>query len=94
MVGAYVPLVFRDVEIVLTDIVSGFQTLDITDLDSVRRAIDRAKPEVILHLAAATDVDRCELEPEWAHRLERWKALAEEALKKMSKKPVEAVESF
>src|SRR5438876_527751 len=68
MVGAYVPLVFRDVEIVLTDIVSGFQTLDITDLDSVRRTVDRAKPDVILHLAAATDVDRCEIEPEWAHR--------------------------
>src|ERR1051325_4803453 len=68
MVGSYVPDVFRDVELVLTDIVDGIESLDITDARSVNDAIARAKPDVVLHLAAATDVDRCELEPEWAPR--------------------------
>ena len=68
MVGSYVPDVFRGVELVLTDIVDGLERLDVTDADSVKRAIEKARPDVVLHLAAATDVDRCEKEPEWAHR--------------------------
>ena len=68
MVGSYVPDIFSDCELVLTDIVDGYRKLDISDAESVRRAVGGAKPDVVLHLGAATDVDRCELEPEWAHR--------------------------
>jgi dTDP-4-dehydrorhamnose reductase len=68
MVGSYVPEVFREWDLVLTDIVDGFARVDVTELDVVRRAIERARPDVVLHLAAATDVDRCETEPEWAWR--------------------------
>jgi dTDP-4-dehydrorhamnose reductase len=33
---------------------------DVTNLDSVKRAIDEVQPESILHCAAVTDVDACE----------------------------------
>jgi len=68
MVGSYVPDVFGDCELVVTDIVDGFESVDVTDGGSVRRAIEKVRPDVVLHLAAATDVDRCEKEPEWARR--------------------------
>src|ERR1051325_2296309 len=64
MVGSYVPDVFRDVELVLTDIVDGIESLDITDARSVNDAIARAKPDGVLHLAAATDVAPGAVEPE------------------------------
>jgi len=59
-VGSYVPDVLgKDYDLVLTDV----STWDIRVMpDWVR---DR--PDVILHLAAATDVDACEQNPEWAH---------------------------
>lgn len=68
MVGSYVPDVFKEWDLGLSDIVEGCERVDVTDGDAVRRAVGRARPDVVLHLAAATDVDRCELEPEWAHR--------------------------
>ena len=68
MVGSYVPDVFKEWELVLTDIVPGYETLDVTDERGVSGAIQRARADVVLHLAAATDVDRCEKEPGWAHR--------------------------
>ena len=68
MVGSYVPDVFKTWELVLTDIVHGYERLDVTDERAVRDAIIRARPDVVLHLAAATDVDRCEKEAAWAHR--------------------------
>ncbi len=40
--------------------------LDVTDPASVRAALDRVAPTLIIHAAAATDVDRCEREPAWA----------------------------
>ena len=36
--------------------------LDVTDRDAVRRALDAARPDVVVHLAAYTAVDRAELE--------------------------------
>jgi dTDP-4-dehydrorhamnose reductase len=41
--------------------------MDLRDADSVRDAIVAAKPEVVMHVAAFTAVDRCETEPELAH---------------------------
>lgn len=66
MVGSYVPDVFTDYELVLTDIAAGFLSLDVRDPAAVRAAMADLRPDVVLHLAAATDVDRCEQEPDWA----------------------------
>jgi dTDP-4-dehydrorhamnose reductase len=68
MVGSYVRDVFKEWELTLTDVVGGCDRLDVTHADDVTRAIQSAEPDVVLHLAAATDVDRCEKEPEWARR--------------------------
>ncbi|HEY8601396.1 MAG TPA: dTDP-4-dehydrorhamnose reductase [Thermomicrobiales bacterium] len=44
----------------------GRAELDVTDPASARAALDRVSPTLIIHAAAATDVDRCEREPAWA----------------------------
>jgi dTDP-4-dehydrorhamnose reductase len=68
-VGSYVPEVFADDELVLTDLVGGdYDPLDVCEGQEVRAAVREAKPDVILHLAAATDVDRCEQDPNLAYR--------------------------
>lgn len=67
MVGSYVREVFRNDELLLTDIVDGCGHLDVRDAAAVMKAVADAKPDVVLHLAAATDVDRCEQEPDWAY---------------------------
>jgi len=43
------------------------RSLDVTDLSEVLRVSEFYKPKVILHLAAETDVDRCERDPEHAY---------------------------
>jgi len=43
------------------------RTLDITDLKEVLMVVHSHKPEAIIHLAAETDVDRCERDPEHAY---------------------------
>jgi dTDP-4-dehydrorhamnose reductase len=62
MVGSYVQSVFKDYEIFSTDI----DTLDVRNPKLVMDAASHLRPDIILHLAAATDVDRCEQEPDWA----------------------------
>jgi dTDP-4-dehydrorhamnose reductase len=42
------------------------RSLDVTDLKEVLNVCQRYKPEAIIHLAAETDVDRCERDPEYA----------------------------
>src|SRR5258708_1772011 len=42
-------------------------TLDITDPIQVEKIFNEHKPKVVIHLAAATDVDRCEREPQYAY---------------------------
>jgi dTDP-4-dehydrorhamnose reductase len=46
--------------------VAGGSRVEITDWAAVDAALAAARPDVIWHLAAATDVDRCEREPDWA----------------------------
>src|ERR1700733_6286129 len=41
--------------------------LDISNEEAVRAAIESARPSLIVNCAAATDVDRCEREPDWAY---------------------------
>jgi len=40
--------------------------LDILDLKAVQQTLDKTKPEAVVHAAALTDVDKCELEKELA----------------------------
>lgn len=42
---------------------------DLTDRDAVLAAVTAFKPDLILHGAAFTAVDRCEVEPDVAHRV-------------------------
>lgn len=67
MVGSYVADVFKDYELVLSDIMGGFVPLDVRDPSAVKATVEQAKPDIVLHLAAATDVDRCEQKPDWAY---------------------------
>jgi dTDP-4-dehydrorhamnose reductase len=68
VVGGYVAEVFADHELVLTDIVGDLDRLDVTDPEAVRSSVTDLRPEVVIHLAAATDVDLCEKEPDLAYR--------------------------
>lgn len=43
------------------------RSLDVTDLNEVMSVCKKYKPEAIIHLAAETDVDRCERDPEYAY---------------------------
>ena len=45
---------------------NGCTALDITELNQVRETIALFQPDVIVHLAAMTDVDGCERDPEMA----------------------------
>jgi dTDP-4-dehydrorhamnose reductase len=56
MVGSYVTDVFSEGPLALTDI----DTMDIQELNSVRNVVKNKRPQIILHLAAATEVDECE----------------------------------
>lgn len=66
MVGSYVEEALFGYDLVMTDTVAGFIPLDVREPAAVMAAVAAAKPDVVLHLAAATDVDRCEREPDWA----------------------------
>jgi dTDP-4-dehydrorhamnose reductase len=68
MVGSYVRRAFADHDLVLTDVSGGENSVDVCDAPAVTRAIAEARPDAVLHLAAATDVDRCEREPDWAEQ--------------------------
>jgi len=69
MVGAYVPIVFSDWNLTLTDVAGGYVPLDIRDPEAVPAIIADVRPDFVLHLAAATDVDRCERDPDWAFHI-------------------------
>ncbi|HIH69035.1 MAG TPA: dTDP-4-dehydrorhamnose reductase [Methermicoccus shengliensis] len=56
---------------------------DLTDANSIVRAINDVKPDVIIHTAALTDVDRCEVDKDLAYKInvEGTKIIAEMARK-------------
>ncbi|MEK6286765.1 MAG: dTDP-4-dehydrorhamnose reductase [Acidobacteriota bacterium] len=43
--------------------------LDITKEEDVRRAVEAVRPHVLINCAATADVDRCEVEPDWAYAI-------------------------
>ncbi len=58
-------------EVVVTDINCtdpGVEYLDVRESSQVYDFAERLKPEIILHLAAETDVDRCEADPDHAYK--------------------------
>lgn len=68
VVGGYVADVFADHELIRTDIVGDVERLDVTDAPAVIETITSVGPDVVIHLAAATDVDQCERDPDYAFR--------------------------
>ena len=57
-------------EVIATDLFASqdVKFLDITDKANVDALITEANPDIVMHLAAATDVDQCELEPQMAFK--------------------------
>lgn len=64
MMGSYLGTVYREHEIVITDI----EELDVRNRAQVEEFVIQYKPTHIFHLAAETDVDLCEREPDHAYR--------------------------
>ena len=62
---ALVPVFSRSYEVMGTDLPS----VDVTDFDAVRRDIAGFSPDVVIHLASMTDVDRCETDPGMARKV-------------------------
>lgn len=52
-------------------VVRGFYKLDITKKQNVSAVIKNLNPDVVIHAAAWTDVDGCELDPKRAYRINR-----------------------
>jgi dTDP-4-dehydrorhamnose reductase len=62
MLGSDIKNVFSDVDLINFRL----HDFDITDLDKSIKAIKEAKPDYLIHVAAYTDVDGCESNPEAA----------------------------
>lgn len=71
MVGHYAKHVFDDFDLMLTDIEGDYERLDVTDDRETEKLISQVRPDIVLHLAAATDVDRCEEDRTWAYKCNR-----------------------
>ncbi|MCK5833273.1 dTDP-4-dehydrorhamnose reductase [bacterium] len=60
-----IPILSEKCDVLSTDI----EELDICDNEQVRKAIKRFRPNWVLHMAAMTDLDRCEIEPKLAENV-------------------------
>jgi dTDP-4-dehydrorhamnose reductase len=69
MLGSAILPALRDagVEAIGTDIKPGWPRLDVRNLDQVRAAVASTAPDVIVHLAAETSLERCERDPRHAN---------------------------
>jgi dTDP-4-dehydrorhamnose reductase len=43
--------------------------VDLREIDSLTRVLEKIKPDLVIHTVALTDVDRCEREPDLAHHI-------------------------
>ena len=60
----------RGHEVYATDIDTSdedLEYLDVTSCEQINEIIEKIKPDMVMHLAAETDVDKCELEPDHAY---------------------------
>lgn len=58
-------------EVFVTDLTStndGIEYLDVRNLKQVEEAVQSFKPDIVMHLAAETDVDKCEISPDHAFK--------------------------
>ncbi len=58
-------------EVLVTDLFptnDGIECLDVRNFKQVEELVESAEPDIVLHLAAETDVDKCELEPDHAFK--------------------------
>jgi dTDP-4-dehydrorhamnose reductase len=69
MVGSHLADVFADHELIRTDVVGGENqtAFDIRDRARVMQVLGTMRPKMVLHLAAETDVDKCEREVDHAY---------------------------
>jgi len=62
-------LLKRKHEVYATDLSpseEGTECLDVRSFEQIEKAVKKVKPELVMHLAAETDVDKCELNPDHA----------------------------
>lgn len=50
------------------------EVVDVTDAAALTGYLREGRPDLVINCAAATDVDRCEQEPDWAYRVNAWGA--------------------
>ena len=58
-------------DIFVTDLIpsnNGIEELDVRNFKQVEEVVDSFRPEIVMHLAAETDVDRCEVDPDHAFK--------------------------
>lgn len=65
MVGSYLKEIYSKEELILTDV----EELNICDKDQVFSMIEETRPQIVIHLAAETNVDKCEIEVDHAYRV-------------------------
>lgn len=70
MTGSHLLSIFKPNEITRTDLreSDGIERMDIRDRDDVFRVVARVRPRLVIHLAAETDVDLCQKDPDHAYR--------------------------
>lgn len=62
-------LLNRGYNVIATDLSpsnEGTKSLDVRNFDRVKDMVEKIKPDIVMHLAAETDVDKCEVEPDHA----------------------------
>ncbi len=71
MVGLAVKKEFKDLEVVVSDLVegNGVVKLDVGEPREVEELLNKLKPDWVVHLAAITDLEFCEKYPEKANRV-------------------------
>lgn len=55
--------------VLATDLVAedeGIEHLDVRNYSQIKKFVEKFKPDMVMHLAAETDVDKCEVEPDHA----------------------------
>jgi len=70
MMGSHLLDIFSEDELFRTDLVEspGIQPMNIRDSAEVMGTVASLRPRMVIHMAAETDVDRCELDPDHAYR--------------------------